>query len=397
MTCGLRPYEVNGGTIPALVVSSARSVNNKTGAVSMCAHEYLRTLVAAGFRLQILTFDVDRRPLVRLRRKLWPQSYANMIPPYVAAEAAEAARQTGARFIFLHMTDTAPLAGPLRGLLGPDIQIAMLSHGTESVDYLHKLRNREEVTAVFEPPPLRRTELARQLCLETSQRQFIDHVFCLAPFEAEIERWLGAKAVTWLPRTIPMRPVVWNPQPGRVGFVGGLDHQPNLEGLLRFARALDGTAPDELRLRVIGGPEKVGRTFAQQFRHIEYLGPLSDEELEADAATWNCFVNPMFCYPRGCSTKLAVGLGWQIPVLTTPAGCRGYVWRAGQLPIADTAEGMARLAIGMLNRETAAAARREIQRVVETSPTLEEVAAKVHGALLADEMQATGHRQNKRS
>jgi hypothetical protein len=318
---------------------------------------------------------------VRLRRKLWPQSYANVIPPFVASEIVEVVRKTEAGFIFLHMTDTAPLAGALRAQLGPDIRITLLSHGTESVDYLHKLRAREEIAEVIKAPRCRRGELARQLCEECIQRQYIDHVFCLSPCETEVERWLGAKAVTWLPRTVPGKPLSWQPRDGRIGFVGSICHEPNIEGLLKFAKALESMSPDGLSLRVVGGPEEVGQMLKRRFRFLEYLGPLPDPELEREAATWNCVVNPIFCYPRGCSTKLAVALGWQIPVLTTPGGCRGYTWSAGKLPVADTPEGLARLAISMTNRETAAAARREVQQVAESSPSVDQVGGIIRGAL----------------
>jgi hypothetical protein len=238
MRCGTRSYDTRNGTVPGVVIATSRSVDNTSGGVNVCAQEYLRTLEAAGFKLEIVTFNPDMRPLVRLKRKLRPRSYADSIPPFVAAEAAMVVRETAARFVFLHMTDTAPLAASIRATLGPDVKLVLLSHGMESVDYLHKLRTREEVSPIFRPR-LRQSELARQLCMESSQRRHIDHVLCLSPIEAEIERWLGAKAVTWVPRTVAARPLAWNPTPGRIGFVGALDHQPNTEGLLLLARALE--------------------------------------------------------------------------------------------------------------------------------------------------------------
>jgi len=382
MHCRTRAFDTRSGTIPAVVLSTSRSVNKTSGGVGICAQEYLRTLDAAGFKLEIVTFETDNRLSVRLKRKLWPESYAHMIPPSVAAEAAAIVRNTGARFLFLHMTDTAPLAATLRAQLGPGIQIVLLSHGMESVDYLHKLRIQEEVNSIYRPPRLRRGELARQLCKESAQRQHIDHVLTLSPVEASIEQWLGSKGVTWLPRTINARPLAWNPLPGRIGFVGGIDHLPNVEGLLFFARAMESIAPEGLRLRVVGGPESVGRSFADRFPFLDFLGPLDDAQLETEAQTWNCFVNPIFCYPRGCSTKLAVGLGWHIPVVSTTAGRRGYVWDSGELPIAETPEGLAQLAAGMLDRATAEAARREVQLVAESAPSLDDVAMKVRNALL---------------
>ena len=381
--CTTRSYGIEDGSIPGVMAATSNSVNTPTGGVGMCGQEYLRTLAAAGFGLELVTFEVDRRPLVRFRRRMRPRPYTCVIPPYVASDVAAVVRKTRARYLFLHMVHTAPLAAPLRGEFGAEVEIVLLSHGLESMDYLHFLRCREEIAAITKAAPARRSYLADQLCAESSQRQYIDHVFCLSPSEAEIERWLGAKAVTWLPRTISGRRLSWRPQGNRIGFVGCLDHPPNADGLMQFAGALDTLAQPEVSLRVAGAPAAVGRRLAERFRSIEYLGPLTDDQLEAEAECWNCFVNPLFCYARGCSTKLAVALGWGIPVLTTPAGSRGYVWSNGNLPMADTPEGLARLAISMMNAETAATARREVQLVVESSPSLDQVAGKVRNALFA--------------
>ena len=219
-----------------------------------------------------------------------------------------------------------------------------------------------------------------------NQRREIDHVFCLAPFEAEIERWLGAKAVTWLPRTIPNRmPLSWSPHPHRIGFVGTLDHPPNQDGLVRFLKALDPLAPKNLEVRLVGGPTAMGNKLAERFRTVQYLGPLSNEGLDSEAATWSCFVHPLFCYARGCSTKLAVALSWQIPIVTTPAGRRGYVWREGVLPVTETPEALAHLALSLTQPQAAYEARKQIQAIADSMPRLNEVAVSFRDALLKND------------
>ena len=65
------------------------------------------------------------------------------------------------------------------------------------------------------------------------------------------------------------------------------------------------------------------------------LGPLDDADLRGEAGSWNCFINPLFCLSRGCSTKLATALSWEIPVVTTSFGRRGYVWNDGTLSLAE--------------------------------------------------------------
>ena len=114
---------------------------------------------------------------------------------------------------------------------------------------------------------------------------------------------------------------------------------------------------------------------------MQYLGPLSNDLLEAEAGSWSCFLHPIFCYARGASTKLATALAWEIPVVTTSTGRRGYVWTDGDLPVANAPEGFARLADSMLDRARAAEAREQVRRVSRSSPTLDDIAATIRAVL----------------
>ena len=160
-----------------------------------------------------------------------------------------------------------------------------------------------------------------------------------------------------------------------------MDHSPNKEGLILFLEAFQKIVPAQVRLRLVGGPEGAARAIAQRYSFVEYLGQLSNEELQKEASTWNCLVHPLFCYSRGCSTKLAVALGWQIPVITTSAGCRGYSWSQGNLPLAETPESLARLALQMLNPEVAYIAQKEVSAIARSAPTLTDVAAQIRFSL----------------
>lgn len=367
--------------LPAIFVCPATSIN-PSGGVGICTQEYIRTVRGAGFHLQILSYETDKRFGVRIRRKFRPRPYADRVPPEVIENVISAAEATDAEFVFLNLVDLAPIARPLKEKLRKPVKIVLLSHGLESVDYLHKMRARDGITAFANTNRPERDTLAKQLISECMHRQYIDYVFCLASFEVEIERWLGARRVTWLPRTIPDNRLQWCPVPGRFGFVGALDHAPNVEGLSLFAAALTQAAPSKATLRVVGGPAKRGAEISKRFPIIDYLGPLSKGELEQEASTWSCFVNPIFCYARGCSTKLATGLGWGIPVISTPAGRRGYSWREGTLPISDTPEGLAGLALRMLDPEYRSNAQREVLRIAESAPSLADVAAQFREALV---------------
>lgn len=366
--------------IPALMISAASAVNGRSGGVQICAREYLTVLKAAGFTITILPFEGDQRLKTRLKRRLQRKPYFNYLPPSLVNQAVSTIEETKADYIFLYGVDVAPLAIPLREHLGKSCKIILLSYGLASVDYLHTMRANGQGD-FSEVNGSDYKILAQQLVAECEHRRYLDHVFCLAPFEAEIERWLGTINATWIPRTITNRALDWQPMSSRVGFVGTIDHPPNAEGLILYLEELKKIVPQGVKLRLVGGPPKAAESIARRFPFVEYLGALSDDELEIEARTWNCFVHPIFCYARGCSTKLAVALGWQIPVVTTSAGCRGYAWHDGNLPISETPKGLAELSLTMLERDTAEAARQEVIKIVQSSPTISAVASKVQLSL----------------
>ena len=78
---------------------------------------------------------------------------------------------------------------------------------------------------------------------------------------------------------------------------------------------------------------------------MEYQGELSNEDLEKEVAGWAFFINPVWWYSTGASTKLARAISWGLPIITTTAGMRGYEWKKGNLLVADSPEEMAALLI----------------------------------------------------
>jgi hypothetical protein len=361
--------------VTALFVTHPAALSARPGGLQICTREYVETLRAAGLDVSFEIIEHDARLSTRVWQRLIRSPYPRQWRPTAIDQIAASARRAHARFLCLNLVNLAPLAAVLRPKLPRDTQIVLLSHGLESIDFLHTI------------PPASRSrllerQLGRRLVEEREQRLEIDHVFCLAPFEAEIERWLGARAVTALPRTIPDRePLAWTPDPTRLGFVGTLDHPPTGDGLEQFLAAFERVAPADLRVRIVGGPEYAGRALAGRFRSAEYLGPLPDAELEREAASWSAFVHPLFCLARGCSTKLAVVLAWQLPIVTTPAGARGYSWRDGVLPMADSPETFARLAAELAVPAAAIGVRQQVARIVRSSPTTAEVGRMVGDAL----------------
>ena len=119
--------------------------------------------------------------------------------------------------------------------------------------------------------------------------------------------------------------------------------------------------------------EMVGR-----YPFVDYLGSMvAPGAIEAEAATWSAFVHPIFCYAMGCSTKVATGLNWGLPVLTTAAGLRGYTWRHGDLPVSRSPADLARAAIAALDPLRSNALREDVLKSVRSAPTLPELAAQM--------------------
>ncbi len=361
----------------SVFVTLAVALADTPGGVQIYTRELIGTLRLAGFELDVLGFEPDQDVITKLRRRFESNVYTNRIPPNLVGRVLKQQRRTSAKFIFLNGVDLAPLGEKLRGSnLSEDVKIVLFSYGLKSVDYLHTARargNGNRSSAL---------ELGRELMAEMHQRKFLDLVFCLAEFETGIERWLGARNVDWIPRTIPRDQVLtWTPKGNRLGSVGTVDHWPNRDGIIRFMEEFQKLAPQSVRVRLVGGPVAEARQLCRRFSQLEYVGRLDDQALRAEAATWNCFVHPLFFYACGSSTKLATALAWQIPIVTTPAGARGYLLGKCLLPQATNPAELARLALKQLHPHAAHATRADVCAAAASSPTIEEVAGRVGAAL----------------
>ena len=128
-----------------------------------------------------------------------------------------------------------------------------------------------------------------------------------------------------------------------MGFVGRLDHPPNIQGIAILLDEMIQHPLHNLKLRLVGAPEEEGRKIAEKYKCVEYLGEISDTDLEKEITSWSFFINPVWWYSTGASTKLAKGISWGIPIITTTAGMRGYYWKEGNLLVADTPKEMSNL------------------------------------------------------
>ncbi|MFT3722184.1 MAG: glycosyltransferase family 4 protein [Hyphomonadaceae bacterium] len=208
-------------------------------------------------------------------------------------------------------------------------------------------------------------------------RRDLDGVVSISAYDAQTEGWLGSRQATWLPRMVSLAALDWRPHADRFGFVGTLDHAPNLEGLEAILVAIASSKSEAIRIRIVGGPDRIGRWLASRFPFVDYLGTLDDAGLKAEASTWRAFLNPIFCQARGCSTKVATALSWGIPVVTTEYGRRGYVWSDGCVIEADTPAAFARQMLDLLSEAGARRAHEGVAAAAANSPSLTDVAGKL--------------------
>ena len=370
----------------ALFLSHENLLTPGGGGNQICSREYRDVLVAAGFNLQFITHRTDRGLANRLMRKLAPSRYPKLIPEEFWKRVQKVASEVRPEFVFCNFGNFIPVATRLRQMMPKGVKLVLLSHGLASVDDLH--RDRVAATSSFGKVHLKRLGpglLGSALLTERKGLPIFDHVFCLAEFEVPINRWLGAHSVSWWPRTRPAdQPVDWQPTGEFVGLLGTLDHPPNLEGIHLFCRALADRAGNGPKVRIVTRSSKVGEELAQAYAFVDHLGSLEDQAvLRSEVSRWNAFVHPIFCHAMGCSTKVAIGLGWGLPVLTSAAGVRGY--RAGEnvLRVAQTPNDMARMACDLMNMESAQLLRRESLAMLEAAPTVDQVAEDFRRVLLA--------------
>jgi Glycosyl transferases group 1 len=367
--------------VPALFVAHRQVLAPAGGGVQVCNAEHMAILDAAGFRLQVISYDFDRSLRRRIANRLFPKLLPAREPRDLAERIALALTASGTKHVF-HAMNTFPAVLREIDRRFPEVRQILLSHGTEAVDFCIEQGLRRDAGIENRTRATAERMLGRALLDQLEQRHHLDAVITLAPLDAEIEKWLGAHKVLSVPRTISHDRLVLRPVDGRVGCVATLDHPPNFSGLTHLLGALAGKAPANFRLRLVGGPAACGATLAQRHGFVDYLGPLTDDALRAETATWCCFVNPIFVYAKGCSTKLAVALGWGLPIATTRYGARGYLWDESAIPLAHDPAELADLVRARATAGSFPTHCRATDAIVAMSPDLASVSAQLRDFIL---------------
>ncbi len=348
------------------------------GGAQICSAEYFDTIGAAGIDLSLSLLDFDRRVTSRVIKRLQNSLYDLVASPSQIKKLLSAIDGSQPDFVFLNQVNLAALADPIRRVLRKGAKIILLSHGLESTDLLHTMRVRKELRLEGVMRRHGSSALGNALVKESELRKYVDGVLVLSPLDAMLEAWLGGEPVVWLPRTVTEDRLAWRPIGNRLGFIGTIDHAPNLEGIVRATEAIDVLNFSEApRIRVVGGPISCGEWLQRKHPSVEYLGPLPPAEARREAETWSAFLHPIFCAARGCSTKLAEAIGWGIPIVTTEHGHRGYAWREGSFAIGNTPGEFARKCVELMSLEAADRAQQEVLRIRASSPTRTEIAGKI--------------------
>lgn len=298
------------------VVESGSVEYTIPGGVQVCTEELIRYFHLTSFNLEIFPVKTTRRIRDRIKIKLGIDVYNSFDFAALAEGICFALQRSDITLVALNQIVFAPVIPLVRAKMKRKISFIGLSHGNESGDFLH------------EPdiqPILKLWKVGKQILKEKKfYSEYLDGVVVISEHEVGVNQWLGATNVFVLPRMLERKALHWQPKLGRVGFVGTLNHGPNLGGVKSVLNALQsqGFAGE---VRIVGGPQKTGESIIQEYSFASYLGKLTSEALEEEASTWCIFLNPVFWYSRGSSTKLAQGLNWVLPSLTTPAGRRGYL------------------------------------------------------------------------
>ena len=360
----------------AVLVAHHNILKASGGGVQVCHREYAAVLEAAGFELRPIPYEFSRGIASRILYRIFPKVVSTTEPPELLQNIMSAVSEIKAEFIFFAWSVFPGLSLKLAKAL-PKVRQVLLSHGVEGLDFCLDQRLRRASRTENRFRIVAERMLGQQLLYEAEQRRCLDAVLSVSPFEVEIEKWLGSRRSLWVPRTIIEPQLVTQPIDQRVGCVSTLNHTPNIDGLVKLFDAFAGNVSRDFRFRLVGQPVEQGAALAERYSFVEYLGALSDSQLRAAAATWCCFVNPIFVYAKGYSTKLATALGWGLPIATTEYGARGYLWDRERIPLAESAVELVRLVTERCTVHRFEEHQQAIKHIVAMTPKIEQVGAQI--------------------
>jgi hypothetical protein len=288
------------------------------GGVQLCTHEFIEYLETAGYTVKTIKVNPTITFARKVRKKLHIEAYELYDVDDWLTEITNTINADNIKLVFFNQVNLAHWSESIKRGVPKDVKFIGLSHGNESGDYLH------DITQTGETSFLKTWRLGKLIVKEKAIfSRFLDGVITISDNESYIDQWLGAQNVFYLPRILKQDFIDWQPVANTIGFVGTLNHLPNQKGVELLSDELQKLKFKGI-LKLVGGPEYAGKALEQHYAFIKYCGSISSEQLVIEAGTWGIFLNPVFWYARGSSTKLSQALSWGLPVASTLAGIRGY-------------------------------------------------------------------------
>ena len=354
-----------------------------SGGVQLCSKEFLEIIQAASSATKLAAVSVSHNWVYRLRRRLNLGSYLLYRPQECEAALAQALEEFQPTHVFLNKAELIRLAPAIKRLR-PQTSVVVMSHGNQSGDDLYEIsglaggRNSGlgRVKAVW--------QLGMDIATESHYRhRWIDAVCVMSAEEEVLERWLGARKTLVLPRVIRPAPLNWKPVAGRIGYVGTLDHPPNQVAVERICAEMNRQGTQGVEVRLVGRPAAQGAAFAARYPFVKYLGTLDDESLKSEASSWSLFLNPIFWLSRGASMKLGQALAWELPVLSTRSGIRGYQLDGCEIPVTNDDPIVFVRAVSRIlqSKDVLERIQAQVAKVAASSPTIKSLGQQLVGQL----------------
>ncbi len=349
-----------------------------TGGVQLCSQEFYLVLKEAKFKLIEYNVDYTKNLFDRLLIKLNFNIYKVFSIKKDKQKLLDYIEKNNVKWVFINMATLVRYAPIIKNKFGSKVKIVLLSHGNYSGDFLH-LTTKPIKKPNFFSKFIDIVKLGYLIHTESLHRvKFIDIVLTVSDIETQIENWFGAKKTIFIPRLLNEFKLKLKTNYRRVGFVGRLDHPPNYQGITLLLDELKKIKQNDYLIRIVGAPESWGKKIEKKYDFVEYTGELSDKDLDTEVATWALFLNTVFWYSTGVTTKLAWAINRGLPIVTTTPGMRGYKWKNGNLPIKETPYEMADFINNyILDKENIENLKKEIIKIRNSSYSANDIAKNI--------------------
>jgi hypothetical protein len=304
---------------PALFITDKVFIDyDIPGGVQICTAEFITYLQKADFDVQVFKVTPSATIINRIKAKLGLEAYELYNVDVCLEELINTINTKNIKFVFFNQLNLSYWTIKIKERVDADVKFIGLSHGNESGDYLHDITKTDN-TSILQTWRLGKLIIKEKVMFS----KLLDGVITISDNETYIDQWLGAQNILFLPRILQPQFISWQPEANTIGFVGTLNHLPNIAGIELLANQLQLNGFTG-KFKVAGTPAHIGYDLEKKYPCITYCGVLNNDQLKQEISTWCIFLNPVFWYSRGSSTKLSQGINWGVPVLTTPAGMRGY-------------------------------------------------------------------------